>query len=313
MARADEGLTRCAQLGERWWLPELLNRAARMAQQTEDTERAAALAAEACTLADELGNERLSIESRITLAFVAHGTAHAGAAPLFATLVPRAEAFGDRGILTRLYPAAGLEALVAGRVADATRWFRIGLELARDTGYRQSVGFGVMGAQAIASIGAQWRTAARLHGALAPYRSTLRHRMPPKAWQSFEELTTGAREAIGDDEYEATVCAAETLTWDEALQEAIGACEVASGSGEPQARATSHRAWSTDLTERELDVVRLIAAGGTNKDVAAALGISAKTVMHHSVAIYRKLGVRGRAEATAHAYRNNLIDAAQPL
>ena len=98
---------------------ELLNRAARMAQRTEDTERAAALAAEACALADELGNERLSIESRITLAFVAHGTAHAGAAPLFATFVPRAEAFGDRGILTRLYPAAGVEALVAGRVADA--------------------------------------------------------------------------------------------------------------------------------------------------------------------------------------------------
>ena len=59
-------------------------------------------------------------------------------------------------------------------------------------------------------------------------------------------------------------------------------------------------------------MLRLIAAGGTNKDVAAALGISAKTVMHHSVAIYRKLGVRGRAEATAYAYRNNLIDAAQP-
>ena len=60
-------------------------------------------------------------------------------------------------------------------------------------------------------------------------------------------------------------------------------------------------------------MLRLIAAGGTNKDVAGALGISAKTVMHHSVAIYRKLGVRGRAEATAHGYRNNLIDAPQPL
>ena len=42
------------------------------------------------------------------------------------------------------------------------------------------------------------------------------------------ELTTGAREAIGDDEYEATVCAGTDLTWDEALQEAIAACEVAS-------------------------------------------------------------------------------------
>jgi DNA-binding NarL/FixJ family response regulator len=33
-----------------------------------------------------------------------------------------------------------------------------------------------------------------------------------------------------------------------------------------------------------------------------------KTVMHHSVAIYRKLGVRGRAEATAWAFRHGLVE-----
>ena len=82
---------------------------------------------------------------------------------------------------------------------------------------------------------------------------------------------------------------------------------------EPTSRRRRDRdrigAWDLGLTDRELDVLRHIAAGGTNKDVAAALGITPKTVMHHSVAIYRKLGVRGRAEATAYAYRSNLIDA----
>jgi DNA-binding NarL/FixJ family response regulator len=56
-------------------------------------------------------------------------------------------------------------------------------------------------------------------------------------------------------------------------------------------RSLAHRQYELELTGRELDVLRLIAAGGTSKDVAAALGIRAKTVMHHSVAIYRKLGV----------------------
>ncbi len=51
-------------------------------------------------------------------------------------------------------------------------------------------------------------------------------------------------------------------------------------------------------------MLRLIAAGGTNKD-AAAVGISAKTVMHHGVAVHRKLGVCGRAEAAA--YGNDLV------
>ncbi|HCB04671.1 MAG TPA: helix-turn-helix transcriptional regulator [Nocardioides sp.] len=56
-------------------------------------------------------------------------------------------------------------------------------------------------------------------------------------------------------------------------------------------------------TPREAEVLAQLAAGAANKEIGAALGISAKTVMHHSVSIYRKLGVRGRGEATAWAVR----------
>ncbi|QKJ21050.1 response regulator transcription factor [Microbacterium hominis] len=62
------------------------------------------------------------------------------------------------------------------------------------------------------------------------------------------------------------------------------------------------------ITAREREVLRLLADGLTNKQIAQQLRISAKTVMHHSVAIYRKLGVRGRSEATAFAFRHRLID-----
>jgi DNA-binding CsgD family transcriptional regulator len=47
--------------------------------------------------------------------------------------------------------------------------------------------------------------------------------------------------------------------------------------------------------------------GHTNQEVADELGISAKTVMHHTTSVYRKLGVRGRAEAVAHALRSGLV------
>ena len=41
----------------------------------------------------------------------------------------------------------------------------------------------------------------------------------------------------------------------------------------------------------------MLVDGAGNQEIAQALGISSKTVMHHTVAIYRKLGVRGRTEA----------------
>ncbi len=47
-----------------------------------------------------------------------------------------------------------------------------------------------------------------------------------------------------------------------------------------------------------------VALGETNKEIARALGMRPQTVMHHSMAIYRKLDVRGRGEAAAWAYRN---------
>ena len=61
------------------------------------------------------------------------------------------------------------------------------------------------------------------------------------------------------------------------------------------------------LSPRECDVLRLIVAGRTNPEIAAELCISAKTVMHHSGHIYRKLGVRGRVEATALANLQGLL------
>jgi DNA-binding NarL/FixJ family response regulator len=60
------------------------------------------------------------------------------------------------------------------------------------------------------------------------------------------------------------------------------------------------------FARRELEVLRLLAAGKTNKVIAAELGLTPKTVMHYSSAVYQKIGVRGRAAATAWAVRSGL-------
>ncbi len=66
------------------------------------------------------------------------------------------------------------------------------------------------------------------------------------------------------------------------------------------------------LTERECQVLSLLATGRTNQEIAQTLGVSPKTVMHHCGHIYRKLEVRGRAEAAAYAASAGLVTVAAP-
>jgi DNA-binding CsgD family transcriptional regulator len=62
----------------------------------------------------------------------------------------------------------------------------------------------------------------------------------------------------------------------------------------------------SELSARDVELLRPIAAGKTNAKIAATLVISVQMVMHHSVSIYRKIDARGRAEATAYAYQHGL-------
>jgi two-component system response regulator DesR len=61
------------------------------------------------------------------------------------------------------------------------------------------------------------------------------------------------------------------------------------------------------LTARERDVLELIAAGATNREIAERLFLSPHTVKEHTSAVYRKLGARNRAEAVLRAQRIGLL------
>jgi DNA-binding CsgD family transcriptional regulator len=61
------------------------------------------------------------------------------------------------------------------------------------------------------------------------------------------------------------------------------------------------------LSERELEVLRHLAAGATNKAIAAEFVLSERTVDRHVSNIFAKLGVSSRAAATAYAYQHRLL------
>jgi DNA-binding NarL/FixJ family response regulator len=60
------------------------------------------------------------------------------------------------------------------------------------------------------------------------------------------------------------------------------------------------------LTPREAEILRLVAGGRTNKEIAASLVLSVHTVERHVQNAYRKISVRNRADATAYVLRAEL-------
>ncbi len=73
------------------------------------------------------------------------------------------------------------------------------------------------------------------------------------------------------------------------------------------AQRLAGRVGSPDVSEREREVLQLIARGKANKEIAAALGISEETVKRHASNLFVKMGVADRAQATSEGIRRGLI------
>lgn len=99
-------------------------------------------------------------------------------------------------------------------------------------------------------------------------------------------------------------CAAGELEAARAAFERLGAALDARAAAE-QLRDASDL--PRGLSTRELEVLRLVAAGKTNREIAASLIISEHTVSRHVQNVFRKLGVSSRAAATAFAFGHSLV------
>lgn len=128
----------------------------------------------------------------------------------------------------------------------------------------------------------------------------------------FRHLLDRVRDQLGDAEYERHARHGAALAVgaviDEATRYVDGLRQLATEAAPAAPPSASEQMAIERLTARQKEVLQLLAAGLSNKEIASRLGVRAKTVMHHTSAIYRELGVRGRSEATAVAFRAGLVD-----
>ncbi len=159
----------------------------------------------------------------------------------------------------------------------------------------------------VAAVRGDLEQAARCHGMVRSRLELLRPATPPGWFEQYLATLERVRATMGEDAFERQVGGGAEDMHANAL---AGLLEYAEGvSGRTPPAIPAQRSHDPDhLTPRELEVLEELITGATNKEVSRRLGMAPKAVMHHSGAIYRKLGVRGRAEATAWAFRHGLAD-----
>jgi DNA-binding CsgD family transcriptional regulator len=194
-------------------------------------------------------------------------------------------------------------------------------ELARDQGeparaigfYREALGLvrgnpgtrvvtEVIEALAIAAVAVgQAARGVRLLGASEAQRERigLRFRLP-MTQAALEPAVIAARAALGEPAFAAAWAAGRTLRPGQAVAEAL----------EPFVAPTG--APASSLTPRETEILRLLAAGLTDPDIATALFISVRTVENHVAHILAKLGVRTRTAAVSAAIATGLVAPGSP-
>ena len=120
------------------------------------------------------------------------------------------------------------------------------------------------------------------------------------AWELYREGIPFTVLEAGDEDTAAWELDAARGVFDR-LGAAPDAAQVDSLTASPQAAAVH------GLTQRELQVLRLVARGATNKSIAAELVLSERTIDRHVSNIFAKLRVSSRASATAYAYEHDLV------
>jgi predicted ATPase/DNA-binding CsgD family transcriptional regulator len=209
---------------------------------------------------------------------------------------------GDHGAMIVAVLLLADAARDGGDVATAAARYGEYLELMAESphGATEELARGAGAVAVLAAERGQLERAARLLGAAERLRETvgLALALPERA--AYERALEQARDELRDEVFANALTDGRALSPDDALAEV----EDTLALGKPSTEVSD--AAPAGLSPREAEVLRLLAAGRTNREIADTLFLSVRTVERHITNLYAKIGARGRADATAFALRHGL-------
>ena len=215
------------------------------------------------------------------------------------------------GIAESLSQLARVLAL-SGDDAQAYALYEESLTLASDLRHPGVIASCLEGLAQVAFMQGKAARAARLWGAAETLRASHTLPIPPVEQAAYERAVASARGLLGEKAFTAARLQGRGMTPEQALnaQETPPATPVP-GRAEtgimPPPATISTPASFAGLTAREIEVLRLVAKGFTNTEIAEELRLSEKTIAHHLTHIFNKTGSENRAAATAFAIRHGLV------
>lgn len=193
---------------------------------------------------------------------------------------------------------------VRGNHETALDTYRSAVALVHDHGDQRYLMNALAGIANVYATTGHMREAARLYAAT----QTLRTRIDAgiESWQRARHLRglSLVRAALPRDTFEALWLAGASTPVEAIVAEELAPPE--SRQMPPEVNDPAVQAAIADLTPRELEVLRLLAAGRTDRDIGAELSISPRTVGGHVTSILSKLRVESRTAAAAFAIRHGL-------
>ncbi len=303
----EEGLAKARERGDSGALGEALNIAATIAFFRGDCASARRLVEESLVLHEALQDSRgygydLSFLAQITLRSE-HD--HAAAQALIEEALALFKELGDRRAIAKAHYRSGCVAFDQDDVSRAQASYERGLAVlweVEDT-WLIAASLEKLAQVALARGSAAW--AARLCARATALREAMGAPVPPIEHASYANTLAAIRAQLGEEAFAAAWAEGRAMT----PQQACAAREQVPVPCTPvlaKPAAKMPTSYPLGLTAREVDVLRVVAEGLTDVQVAQKLVLSPRTVSTHLRSIYNKLGINSRAAATRFALENRL-------